>query len=53
MDLPGIHWAMSDPRTVLSLVGMEITFLIVALVVLCFVSVAGKVLITPQCFGYC
>jgi len=32
---------------------MELTFPIAALIVLCFVFVAGNVLITHQCSGYC
>ena len=38
---------------VLGLAGMELTFPIAALIVLCFVFVARTVLITHQCFGYC
>ena len=43
----------SDFLTILDLAGMELTFPIAALIVLCFVFVARKVLITHQCFGYC
>ena len=38
---------------VLGLAGMELPFPIAALIVLCFVLVARKVLIAHQCFGYC
>jgi len=40
-------------RCVLGLAEMELIFPIAALIVLCFVLVARKVLITYQCFGYC
>ena len=39
--------------TVSGLAEVELIFPITALLVLCSVSVAGKVLITHQCVGYC
>lgn len=38
---------------VLGLAGMEFTFPIAALILLCFVFVAIRVLITHQYFAYC
>ena len=40
-------------QIVWSLAEMELIFPIAALIVLCSVLVARKVLITHQCFGYC
>lgn len=42
-----------DLQKELGLAGMELTFPIAALIVLCFVFVARTVLITHQCSGYC
>ena len=48
-----IHDILSDQLTVLGLAEMELVFPTAALIVLCFVLVPRKVLITHQCFGYC
>ena len=47
------HNPLADLPLVLGLAGMELIFPIAALIVLCSVLVARKVLITHQCFGYC
>ena len=46
-------WFRIREKPVLGLAGKELTFPIVALIVLCFLLVARKVLITHRCFGYC
>ena len=43
----------ADRAIVLGLAEMELIFPIAALIMLCSVLVARKVLITHQCFGYC
>ena len=48
MIMPSLLWL-----NVLSLAEMELIFPIADLIVLCFVLVARKVLMTHQCFGYC
>ena len=40
-------------RVVLILAGKELTFPITALIVVCFVFIARKVLKTHECFDYC
>jgi len=46
-------YCLTHVLVVLGLAEMELIFLTAALLMLCFVLVTGKVLVTQQCFGYC